>query len=194
MVAPVKLNFKIYQGSTFNEVLRWESSTKVYKNITSIYQSAPMVVTATAHGAPAGWRVKLSNVAGMKEVNSTDYIVATEVSEDTLTFNDINAVGYTAYTSGGILEYNQPNSLAGYTAVMQIREKLTSTAVLLELTTENDMLVLDNVNKTITITIDAVTTAAFTFKTAVYSIELTNGAVVTPFVYGNLSLVTEITR
>ena len=29
MTSPVKLNFKVYQGSTFKEVLRWESSTKV---------------------------------------------------------------------------------------------------------------------------------------------------------------------
>ena len=62
MSAPVKLNFKIYQGSTFKEVLRWETSTKVYKPISSITKAAPMVISSTAHGIPVGWRTKVTNV------------------------------------------------------------------------------------------------------------------------------------
>ena len=38
------------------------------------------------------------------------------------------------------------------------------------------------------------TNAAFTFKTAVYSLELVRGSVVTPFIYGNLTLEAEVTR
>ena len=36
MAAPIKLNFKVYQGSTFSETLRWESATRVYVPITNI--------------------------------------------------------------------------------------------------------------------------------------------------------------
>ena len=60
MTAPVKTNFKIYQGSTFTEVLRWESYTKVYKTITNITKTAPVVITAIGHGMPVGWRAKVS--------------------------------------------------------------------------------------------------------------------------------------
>jgi hypothetical protein len=194
MVAPVKLNFKIYQGATFNEVLRWESSTKVYTPITNITQTAPMVVTAAGHGAVVGWRAKVTNVLGMKDANMSDYVVITGATSDEVTFNSINAVGYSAYTSGGILEYNQPNSLGAVTARMQIREKLSSTTVIKELTTENSGITIDDTLKTITVTISATDTAAFTFKTAVYSMELISGAVVTPFIYGDLVLVSEITR
>lgn len=195
MTAPVKLNYKIYQGSTFQEVVRWESATKVYVPITNITKTAPMVVTAANHGAPAQWRVKITGVAGMKEVNSTDYVTATAVDTNTLTFNQINATGYTAYTSGGILEYNQPVDLSGFTARMQIREKLTSDVVLQELTTTNGKIVLDNVGKTITFSLTATETTAFTFNTAVYSLELvSSGGQVTQLITGTLTLVKEVTR
>ncbi|HEY9702826.1 MAG TPA: hypothetical protein V6C58_10285 [Allocoleopsis sp.] len=194
MASPSKINFKVYQGSTFNEVLRWESSTKVYKAISGISQSAPVVIQVPGHGIPVGWRAKVTNVSGMKEINMSDYEVVSAVTNDSITFNNINALGYTAYTSGGVVEYNQPNSLAGMTARMQIREKQSSTSVIKELTTENGGISINDTNKTITILISATDTAAFTFKTAVYSMELINGATVTPFIFGDLTLVTEITR
>lgn len=192
---PVKLNFKVYQGSTFNEVLRWESSKKIYKSITNITQAAPCVVTAATHGVPEGWRVKITNVGGMKEINSADdYKTATILTTDTIELNAINSVGYTAYTSGGILEYNEPVTLTGYTARMQLREKIDSTTVIHELTTENGGITIDDVNYTITLTISATDTAAFTFGSVVYSLELISGTTVTPFANGVLTLVKEVTR
>lgn len=195
MAGPIKLNFKIYQGATFREVLRWESATKVYKPITGIQKSAPIVITAVGHGIPTGWRTKVTNVAGMKEINSTDtYYTVTDKTTDTVTFNDVNALGFTDYTSGGVLEYNQPVSLTGVTARMQIREKITSDTVILELTTENGRIVIDPTNYTITLVIDATTTASFDFKSAVYSLELINGTEVTSFIAGTITLEQEVTR
>lgn len=195
MTAPAKLNYKVYQGSTFSEVVRWESATKVYKTITNITKAAPMVVTAVGHGMPVGWRAKINTVVGMKEINSSDnYLIATATTTDSITFGDVNSAGYTTYVSGGVLEYNAPTVLTALTARMQIREKLTSATVLATLTTENGGLTLNNINGTITMTIAASATELFTFKSAVYSLEIINGAVVTPLVYGNLTLVSEITR
>lgn len=191
---PVKKNFKIYQGSTFSEVLRWESSTPVFKTITGIAKTAPMVVTAPAHGLIAGWRARISNVAGMKEANTEDYSVVTAVTTDTVTFGSINAAGYTTYTTGGVLEYNQPVDLTGYTARMQLRSKVTSTDVILELNTSTLGITIDTVNKIIVLTIPASTTAGLTFKTAVYSLEMVNGSTVVPLIYGNITLESEITR
>lgn len=195
MSAPVKVNFKIYQGSTFKEVLRWESSTKVYKPISGITKSAPVEINAIGHGAPTGWRVKITNVLGMKEINSADtYNTISEVTADGFKINAINAVSFSDYTSGGIVEYNQPVDLAGLTAKMQIREKLDSSTYILELTTENGGIVLDNINKTITINISYEQTAALSFSSAVYSLEIMRGAEVTPFINGTISLVKEVTR
>lgn len=194
MTTPVKLNLKIIQGSTFSQVLRWESSTKVYKTITSITNSAPVIIYSTAHGIPSGWRAKVTNVLGMKEINSTDYYTITSTTTDTVTINSVNSLGYTAYTSGGVLEYNEPINLSGYTARMQIRSSLAGD-IITELTTDNAKIVLDNTAKTITFTMSATETAAFSFNSAVYSLELvSSGGQVTQLVNGNVTLVKEVTR
>jgi len=194
MSEPVKVNFKIYQGSTFTRVLRWELPTIVYKTISAVYLEAPLRVQAVAHGIPTGWRCKLADIGGTKELNTDDYLYVTSSITDVVTFNAINAKGYTAYTSGGTLYYNEHKNLAGLTARMQIREKVSSTTTLLELTTENGGIVIDNVAKTITINITATQTTALSFKSAVYSLEVIDGTTVIPFIYGSITLDVEITR
>lgn len=196
MSTPGKLNFKIYQGATFNEVLRWESSVKVYKTITSITKAAPLVVTAISHEVPVEWRVKFTSILGMTDLNSnTEYHQVSEVTQNTITINSINALGYKSYISGGVIEYNKPIDMTGYTARMQIRGKITDILPILELTTENSGISIDNTNKTITLIISATATAALTFSTAVYSLELvSSGGQVTPFISGSISLIKEVTR
>ena len=197
MTQPVKLNLKIYQGSTFIQTLRWESSTKVYVPITSITKSAPVIITAANHNIPLGWRARVTNVQGMKEINCSEdeYYTVTNTTADTVTINSINSVGYTAYTSGGILEYNQPVSLVGYTARMHVREKLDSSTILLQLTTDNNRIVIDNALKTVTLKISATDTAALAFNQAVYNLELINSeGLVTSLTTGSIQLVKEVTR
>ena len=194
MASPVKINFKIYQGSTFREVLRWESSTKVYVPITNISKSAPVEITAPNHNCPLGWRAKVVGAGGMKEINTSEYQLVTNVTNDTVKFNAINSLNYTAYTSGGVLEYNQPVPLTGYTARMQIREKLDSPVVLLELTTENGGIEINTSLNTILLVAGADLTEQLKFKSAVYSLELVRGIEVVPFCSGNISLVQEVTR
>jgi hypothetical protein len=132
----------------------------------------------------------------MKEINSTDiYHVATKKTVDTIEFNDTNSVAYTAYTTGGILQYNSPIDLTGFTARMQIRAKLTDTTFIDEYTTVNGKLVIDLTNSGIIINVDAITTAAYTFTSAVYSLEMVSaGGVVTPLVTGTITLIPEVTR
>lgn len=196
MTAPAKINFKLYQGSTFGEVLRWESSKKVYEPIIGITKSAPLVVGVNAVYIPLGWRVKFTNIAGMTELNSTDtYHIVTEKTIDSITINAVNSLGFKDYISGGIVEYNEPIELAGTTARMQLRAKLDDLIVIQELTTENGLIILDNISKTITLNIPASITAAYTFSTAVYSLELiSSGGQVTPFANGTITLVKEVTR
>jgi hypothetical protein len=196
MAAPIKLNLKIYQGSTFKQVLRWESATKVYVPITNITKSAPIVITAPAHGIPVGWRAKATNVGGMKEVNSLDYNIVTGTTADTVTINQINSLAFTTYTSGGVLEYNQPAPINSLKARMQIREKLTSVNFVHEMTTENGGIIFNNTLKTITLFIDDAVTAGFNFTSAVYLLEFENlntGETI-PFAKGSVSLELEATR
>jgi len=194
MAGPTKLNLKIYQGSTFRETIRWESALKVYAPITNISKSAPMVVTASNHGVPAGWRVKINGAIGMKEANTAEYITASEVSATAVTFNSINSLAFSTYTGGGVLEYNQPVDLAGYTARMQIREKVTSETVLENLTTSNGKILINNTSKSISLILSAASTESYTWKSGVYSLEMEKDGVVVPFIYGSVVVEREVTR
>jgi hypothetical protein len=194
-MVPTKLNFKIYQGSTFKEVLRWESSDKGYATITGITSAAPVIVTSVGHGIPVGWRTKITNVVGMKEINSSDtYYNISATTENSITINSVNSIAYTAYTSGGILEFNIPNSLLNLTAKMQIRSKIDSIDIIKELTTENGGIAIDNTAKIITITISAADTALLTITSAVYSLELISGIEIYPFIEGSITVNKEVTR
>lgn len=62
--------------------------------------------------------------------------------------------------------------LTGCTARMQVRGKLTDTAVLLELTTANGGIALGGAAGTVTINLSATQTAAITWVTAVYDLEI----------------------
>jgi len=194
IMTPAKVNFKIYQGSTFREVFRWESSLKSYLPITNITKAAPPIITCTGTLPPVGWRAKVTGVAGMKEINSDEYRTVTEASAGTVVFNSINASGYTTYTSGGILEYNTPIDLANYTARLQVRPQTASSTTILTLTTENGGIVLDNTLKTITVLATATQTTSLNFTAAVYSLELVKNSEVSTFAVGNVSLVAEVTR
>jgi len=194
---PAKINYKIYQGSTFQETYRWESETKVYVPIQGIQKSAPcQITTQINHGIPQGWRFRVVGAGGMKEINSAAeaYYLATSVTNTTIEINQTNSLAYTAYTSGGVVEYNQPVSLANYSARMQIRESVDSTTVLHEATTQNAQIVVNDANKTIQVTLLGSVTQNFDFTTGVYSLELYNGNNVITFATGNITLIREVTR
>lgn len=195
---PAKLNYKIYQGSTFEEAYRWESETKVYVPIAGITKAAPCEITTTIpHNLPNGWRFKVVGAGGMKEINSVSDStnIATFTTNTLIRVNQVNSLGYTAYTSGGVVEYNEPVPLVGYSARMQIRESVDSETVIYQASSSTGQIVLNSNLGTITITIPASATTLFTFSTAVYAVELfdTNGKVI-PFLVGNLTLVPEVTR
>jgi hypothetical protein len=87
---PAKLNYKVYQGSTFEEIYRWESETKVYVPISSISKAAPCVITTSnQHNLPVGWRFRVVGAGGMKEINSVNdsYYLATLAPGTSITIN-----------------------------------------------------------------------------------------------------------
>jgi len=199
MQQPAKINYKVYQGATFQEIYRWESETKVYTPISQISKSAPCVITTTtASNLPIGWRFRVTGAGGMKEINSVgedSWYIATGVSGTQITLNQVNSLGYTQYTSGGVVEYNDWVALNNLTARMQIRETVESPAIIYQCGTQTGEIVIDQVYKTIQLTIPASITEDFTFETAVYSMELVDQqGIVTPFLTGNMVLVKEVTR
>ena len=168
----------IERGRTFNNVLRLEIEPIVYKPITAITQTAPVRITVPAHGLKDGWRAAVTNVKGMGEINAEannltarDYHEATVIDADTVEFNDVNAAGFKAYISGGVLQYNTPMSLTGFKARQDIKDKVGG-MVLLSLTTENGGITIDEAACTIRRTISAADTAAIAWKTGVSDLEV----------------------
>lgn len=78
-----------YEESYYDEV-----------TITNITQADPAVVTAASHGFSDGWLVKISDVAGMTEINDRVVRVANK-EDDTFECYGLNSTKFTAYSSGG---------------------------------------------------------------------------------------------
>lgn len=199
-------DFEILQGKTFTRVVRWETAPLVYKAITAITKAGPVAITATGHGLPDGWRAAVVSAGGMRQINAknwplrdTDFHQITKVTADLITLNDTNSADYTAYTSGGSVVYYTPVDLASFTARMQVRATQADTTILLSLTDAGVApltgITLDNTLKTITLLISATDTAALTWLTGVYDLELISPAgVVTQLLSGSVTVVDEVTR
>ena len=176
----------LQQGKTQPLVLRCETTPIIYKPITgiSLEFGAPRL-DVTGHGLPNGWRAACSRVHGMKQINAennppsdSDYHASTVIDANTVEFNDVipvddNDKEWSAYTSGGFLQYNSPMDLTGYSARLQIREKKNGATVLFEMTTGADALIsIDNTAKTVTLYFDAIDFTALTWKRGYYELEL----------------------
>lgn len=198
MTATVK-NLAFTQGSTFSLVLRWETEPIVYRPITAISQSAPVRITAPAHGLVDGWRAAVVGGKGMDELRATpndvkdrDYHQAKVIDADTIEFNDVNAAGFKAYASGAHLQYNTPVDLAGYVARLVVKDKVGG-VVLFQMVTTNGRVLLDLITHTITLTATAEDLSAQTWTKGVYELELESpGGVVTKLMRGAAAVSKEI--
>ena len=192
----------IKQGKTFSRVCRWEVPPIVYKAITAMTQTAPLRITAVGHDLVDAWRVAVSNVKGMTEINcdpsdvrESDFYTATVLDVDTIELNKVNAAGFKAYVSGGYIQYNTPVNLSGYTGRMTVKDRVGGTEIL-SLTSANGGIVIDEAKNSITIKIDADATALLTFGSGVYELEMVSSnvpAVVKSILSGKITLVKEVT-
>ncbi len=180
----------IQKGKTFTLVVRWETEPVVRKAITavSLATGAPRL-TVTSHGAPDGWRGTPYAVEGMKQLNDIGYQSMTVIDANTVEFNSVTPVddngrAWSAYTSGGFLMFYTPQSLSGYTARMDIKDKIGGTIWASSDVADTPLdiidIAVDNATKTITLTISATDTAALIAKKGVADLELvSSGGVVT---------------
>lgn len=141
-------------------------------------KSAPLeITTSIQHNLPDNWRIKVYGVNGMKEVNSTDnYLMATIESPTKLLVNSLNSLNWSAYTSGGVVEYNKPIDLTPFSASMRIFDQADTYNTYYTASSASGGIVLDNTLKTITITIPSLSTEAFSFDYASYELILTDSS------------------
>ena len=197
-------NIEVVQGKTFLRPVRWEVLPIVYRPITGISQTAPVRITCPTHGAPEGWRAAVVSAKGMLQINALnaplkdkDYHSVTVIDADTVEFNDVNAAGFKAYTSGGYLQYNTPALLSGHTARMSIKDKIGGTELLrldTSVVAPQPRIVLDDIEKTITLSVSAADMAALGWTKGVYDLEVVSPAgIVTLLMYGSFTVVKEVT-
>lgn len=89
-----------------------------------------------------------------------------------------------------------PVNLTGYTARMQIRQKVTSETPIITLTTENGRIIIrDPLEGRFSLEISAEDTAALSFKSAVYDLEFSSpSGIVVRLFEGSVTLSPEVTR
>ena len=167
----------LQQGKTQPLVLRCETVPIVYKTISAIQKSAPVRMTLNnTTGLLDGWRVAVTGVKDIdteaNKVKDKDYHAVTLIDATTIEINDINAVGFKTYTSGGVLQFNTPLDLAGYDARLEIRNKKNGDTVLYTMTVTNKLIAIDNALKTVTLYFDAVPFSDLTWKKGYYELEL----------------------
>lgn len=201
-----KTALTIIQGKTFKDILRWETDPIVRKVITGIDLSTGCPrPTVAGHGLPTGWNVAVYNVAQPKEINAQnnppsedDFTPATVIDSNTLELNKISAMDWKPYTTGGILMWNTPKDLTGYTFRMKIKNKVGGTVLASSDAADSPLDIIDfavdNTLKTITRTIADEDTAALAFKTGVYDVEAVSpSGEVTLLLYGSVSVEKEVT-
>jgi hypothetical protein len=180
--------------------VRWEGEEFSYVPITGISAEAPVRITAPSHGIPPGWRVLVVSVEGMTEINAPedfkdrDFRIATVVDADEVKLNAVNAAQFTAYSSGGYLQFYTPVDLNDYPSARMSVKTEVGGSQLLSLTTENGGIEIDAATSTITIVVTAAQTAALAEGTAVYDLEMisSDGDVVSPL-HGDIVITPEVT-
>ena len=100
-------SYQLEMGNTYMRVIRSGAYvTETAKNITGITAANPPVVTSNAHGFANGDEVDIAGVGGMTQLNGRRFRVNNVAAntfelQDQVTGVNINATGYSAYTSGG---------------------------------------------------------------------------------------------
>jgi hypothetical protein len=207
MSIPKQFDFTLYRGASLQLPVRWESDTIEYRAISAISKSAPVVITSTGHGIPNGWWVTVTSVKGMTQINTrntpprdADYQQATVVDNNTVVLNKINSLEYSTYTSGGVIQFNAPVDLTGFSARMAIRARRGDTDVIDMITSTDPRLgdtgiVIDTLDKIINLKLAATVTDDYTFKSAVYDLEMvSSGGDVYRILEGSITLSREVTR
>lgn len=186
------------QGATFNYTFHWYAGGRFMAPIEDITVGYPTRIKVTAHGLPtiSDTPVIISGVDGADILNSEGTGIEEAIYVDADHFDMPQSTVADTWKCGtGEITYHKPSDITGFTARMQIREKWHSLDFIEELTTENGGIVLTVEDASIEITLLPAVTALYTFRQAVYDIEMIdpNGSI-TRIIEGTITLSKEVTK
>ena len=193
-----RFELEMEQGATFNYTFHWYAGGKFMAPIEDIIIGYPTRIKVTAHGLPtiSDTPVILSGIDGCDILNSEDLGIDEAIYVDADHFDMPQSTVNDPWITGtGEITYHKPSDITGFTARMQIREKWHSPDVIVELTTENGGIVLTVEDASIELTLLPTATALYTFRQAVYDIEMISpGGAVTRIIEGTITLSKEVTK
>lgn len=177
----------LVRGKTLQLVIRWETVPVLSQAITGISTTTGFPrLTVSNHGIPNGWRGYVVGVNVPKQINvsnnpprPSDFRELTVVDANTIELNGVlpvdNGRPWPTYTSGGFLQYHTPQSLAGVTVRVKIKDKVGGTVLLSTEAVDSPLNLItatpDDATKTITLDIPASVTEAITWSKGVWEVE-----------------------
>lgn len=178
MLTKLKLYARL--GASSDIPLRLATGTLRFAAITAMTKSAPLRVTAVAHGLLDQWHVAVVDAKGMTELNaedsnkirSSEFHRVTKVDTDNVDFDGISSLNFTAYKSGGALAFYEPMDLSGYTSARMDLKKVVDGDVELTANTANGLLTLDSATSTLWIHLTEADLATLEARDYVFDIEL----------------------
>ena len=187
-----KHDFEIEQGATFKSTVVWTDDLKEVSSITRASTTA--TVTVVNHGLSVGNYVLILG-ADDSDYNGV-FQVASSADDDTFTYTLTGAPATPATsTTSGQIKMGKCKSLAGYSANMDIREKIEDSSALETLSTTGGEIVITTAQGKLVMTLTTAQTGALDFNRGVYDLELVSGVgVVTRLIQGEVDFKKEVTR
>lgn len=175
-----RLKLSVRLGASADMALRIETSNLRFASITGMAKTAPLRVTAPAHGIFDQWHVAVVDAKGMTQLNAADsnairdseFHQVTFVDADTIDFNGVSSAGFSTYTSGGHLAYYAPLDLSGYTSARMDIKTAVGGTVALALNTAGGTLAIDAATSTVWVHLSANNLSALVARDYVFDIEL----------------------
>jgi len=181
-----KIKLSVRKGANADIPLRIETGSLSFAAITAMAKSAPLRVTAPAHGVPDGWYVAIIDAKGMTSLNAadsndirdTEFHRVTWIDADTLDFDDISSANFKPYTSGGYLAFYAPMDLSAYTSARMDLKLRVGGDVILALSTTAGTLEIDAATSTVWIRLTDADLEAISSRDYVTDIELVHATAV----------------
>lgn len=170
-----QVHLHIEQGVNFSHIFQWLAGGVFRAPIELIEVGYPTIMTVTGHGLNSirSHPVILSGIEGCPHLNSTNLSIplCTRVTDDVFSV-PLTSVNNDWIEGTGEITYILPTDLTNFTGRMVIRKNWFSDVIIAELTTQNGGMVLGATDGSIQLLIAKAATAAFTFKHAVYDVDL----------------------
>lgn len=179
MTTDITPQFHLYieQGVNFSHTFQWLNAGMFMAPIELIEEGYPTVITVTAHGLNnvSAHPVIISGVQGIENFNSSDTEMPFATYIDANTFSvPLSSVGQTWEPGTGELTYHKPTDLTGWTGRCVIRKNWWSDTAIHEISTALGTMTLIPEIGGIQLDIAKTVTAAFTFRNAVYDVDLSD--------------------